>query len=435
MILATWYKENLKSSLLSKIYVNQNKTQGVDVKDKDHAQKIYNKYVEAFKNGVYDYIQEDYDPASQQIVPRKYFSGGAAFQEVAVRDDQARGEEVWEITQERKHLQLMVGIKSDNEEVNQVFNQDVDWVEEELADASMLGNVDVPQEMIAILEAIYREEHPDGKPSSLLKGQSIEAFMKRYRNYPKRTLIGVLKQVTYALDEAELEVDRKKTADLVAFLDFSRSIAMEMSKLFEMMFIELMKTGDIELIYQMFKAANDQFMSANPAIRSFSKSYYRSLVALTYRNPVAMLREFMKQGGSFGDSSYYTVDVIVEFLEFLQSINSVQFANDQLKRYLEDTLDGLSLQEEWTSVEDSDQSLLLELIIKQLFRREGHDMLTLNAARGSIYIRKSDRHLYFVKQYEPAFSAEEIEEIEVAEESEEPEQFEFFVYFQLRELI
>ena len=33
-------------------------------------------YLEAFKKGVYDYIKEDYDPATQEIIPRKYFSGG-----------------------------------------------------------------------------------------------------------------------------------------------------------------------------------------------------------------------------------------------------------------------------------------------------------------------------------------------------------------------
>ena len=76
MILATWYKNNLKESLLGKVYVNQNKTNGIEVEDKEMANKIYNQYVEAFKKGVYNYIKEDYDPSTQQIIPRKYFSGG-----------------------------------------------------------------------------------------------------------------------------------------------------------------------------------------------------------------------------------------------------------------------------------------------------------------------------------------------------------------------
>jgi len=79
MILATWYKNNLKESLLGKVYVNQNKVEGVDVDDKEIKNKIYNRYVEAFKKGVYDYIKEDYDSETQQIIPRKYFSGGEDF--------------------------------------------------------------------------------------------------------------------------------------------------------------------------------------------------------------------------------------------------------------------------------------------------------------------------------------------------------------------
>ncbi len=76
LILATWFKMNLKESLLGKIYVDQNKILGVDVKDRNVKDKIYQQYLEAFKKGVYDYIREDLDPGTQQIIPRKYFSGG-----------------------------------------------------------------------------------------------------------------------------------------------------------------------------------------------------------------------------------------------------------------------------------------------------------------------------------------------------------------------
>ena len=79
LILATWFKRNLKNSILGTKYVNQNKVEGVDIEDKNAKQKIYDKYLEALKKGSYDYIKEDYDPATQQIVPRKYFSGGAKF--------------------------------------------------------------------------------------------------------------------------------------------------------------------------------------------------------------------------------------------------------------------------------------------------------------------------------------------------------------------
>lgn len=84
LILATWYKKNLKKSLLGEVYVNQNKVNGVEIDDKDVKHKIYNQYVEAFKKGVYDEVKEEYDAATQEVIPRRYFSGGAALEQVEV---------------------------------------------------------------------------------------------------------------------------------------------------------------------------------------------------------------------------------------------------------------------------------------------------------------------------------------------------------------
>ncbi len=76
LILATWYKQNLKESLLGQIYVDKGKTGGLTVQDEETSQKIYNRYIEAFQKGVHNFIKEDYDPVTKQIIPRKYFSGG-----------------------------------------------------------------------------------------------------------------------------------------------------------------------------------------------------------------------------------------------------------------------------------------------------------------------------------------------------------------------
>lgn len=76
LILATWYKRTLKESLLGKIYVDQNKVTGVDVEDKAIKERIYEQYVEAYRKGVYNFVQEEFDPIMQTVIPRKYFSGG-----------------------------------------------------------------------------------------------------------------------------------------------------------------------------------------------------------------------------------------------------------------------------------------------------------------------------------------------------------------------
>ncbi|MBF0387436.1 MAG: hypothetical protein HQL20_06225 [Candidatus Omnitrophica bacterium] len=76
MLLATWYKRTLKESVFGRVYVDQAKTRGVDNEDKSINQRIYDRYLEAFKKGIYNYIKEEVDPVSQVVVPRKYFSGG-----------------------------------------------------------------------------------------------------------------------------------------------------------------------------------------------------------------------------------------------------------------------------------------------------------------------------------------------------------------------
>jgi hypothetical protein len=77
MLLATWYKRTLKESILGRVYADQSKVQGID-QDPAINQAIYNKYVEAFKKGVFNMIKEDTDRYTREVLPRKYFSGGFA---------------------------------------------------------------------------------------------------------------------------------------------------------------------------------------------------------------------------------------------------------------------------------------------------------------------------------------------------------------------
>ncbi len=76
LILATWYKKNLKQSFFAKTYVDQHKTGGIEIPDEDVDLKIYNQYMEALQVGVFSLIKEEVDPVTQEIFPRKYFSGG-----------------------------------------------------------------------------------------------------------------------------------------------------------------------------------------------------------------------------------------------------------------------------------------------------------------------------------------------------------------------
>ncbi|MBF0594709.1 MAG: hypothetical protein HQL22_07060 [Candidatus Omnitrophica bacterium] len=75
MILATWYKRTLKESILGKLYADQGKVRGID-QDPRMNQIIYDQYVQAFKKGVFNMIKEDVDHYTQEVIPRRYFSGG-----------------------------------------------------------------------------------------------------------------------------------------------------------------------------------------------------------------------------------------------------------------------------------------------------------------------------------------------------------------------
>ncbi len=87
VILASWYKANLKESLLGQIYIDQNKIEGINDNAPATNQAIYDQYLEAFKAGVYNYVKEEYDPAAQQMVAQKYFSGGIANDFAAMVDN------------------------------------------------------------------------------------------------------------------------------------------------------------------------------------------------------------------------------------------------------------------------------------------------------------------------------------------------------------
>lgn len=76
LILAKWYKETVKRSVLSDLYVDQAKVAGVALEDHAFKQTIYDQYMRAYQKGVFNFIKEDYDAVSQQMIPRKYFSGG-----------------------------------------------------------------------------------------------------------------------------------------------------------------------------------------------------------------------------------------------------------------------------------------------------------------------------------------------------------------------
>jgi len=76
LILATWYKKKIKDSILERVYADKSKVAGVNTGDPNEKQRIYERYLQAFKKGVFNYIRDQQDSVTLEIVPKKYFSGG-----------------------------------------------------------------------------------------------------------------------------------------------------------------------------------------------------------------------------------------------------------------------------------------------------------------------------------------------------------------------
>jgi len=80
LILAAWYKKKIKDSILSQVYMDKDKIAGVNSDDPQETKQIYQRYLQAFKKGVFNYIKEEALPGmpgtEQGKFPRKYFSGG-----------------------------------------------------------------------------------------------------------------------------------------------------------------------------------------------------------------------------------------------------------------------------------------------------------------------------------------------------------------------
>jgi len=85
-LLAAWFKKKLKDSAY-KYYIDQGKVKGIDLKDKNVKENIYNLYVDAFKKGAYDYIKKEH--TQNKISKRRYFSGGVIEKDegTIVKDD------------------------------------------------------------------------------------------------------------------------------------------------------------------------------------------------------------------------------------------------------------------------------------------------------------------------------------------------------------
>jgi len=100
IILAVWFKDKIHKAFLNRAgtgtcpydnYFGKNKIKGADCNDPKIKEKIYNEYVKAFNQGVYNIIKKEFvgangrSPVGAKIIKRQYFSGGERLTEKAIR--------------------------------------------------------------------------------------------------------------------------------------------------------------------------------------------------------------------------------------------------------------------------------------------------------------------------------------------------------------
>ena len=85
LILAKWYKETIQNGLIDALYTDKKKIMGIDLTDPAVKEKIYARYVQAYKKGVFNYIKEQ-AILPNQVLPVKYFSGGTNMAMTVYRD-------------------------------------------------------------------------------------------------------------------------------------------------------------------------------------------------------------------------------------------------------------------------------------------------------------------------------------------------------------
>ncbi len=88
LVVAAWFKKSMSFPVekeaglrhtLAARYIDRQLTGGIEHGEKNASRKIWERYVEAFQKGVFDFIQEEEGLHSGEIIPRKYFSGGVNY--------------------------------------------------------------------------------------------------------------------------------------------------------------------------------------------------------------------------------------------------------------------------------------------------------------------------------------------------------------------
>ncbi|MBF0122515.1 MAG: radical SAM protein [Candidatus Omnitrophica bacterium] len=225
MVLATWFKRNLRETLLGKTYVEKNKVNGIKADDLAAKEKIYQQYLKAVKVGVFNFIKEEYDDNSKEVVPRKYFSGGYDY-----NPDIVKGRRVSE-----KAMMIGAGEAVTGKTiVAQVFNVPLrsteGWRETlnenglgaEPEFKSLSADVSAPDALLAVIRQLERSDAGVIRKSTDDDGNTIYSVSESVRLSPsgqiiERLILGLSFSEALAACFVTTDAQEKKTSIIVGF--------------------------------------------------------------------------------------------------------------------------------------------------------------------------------------------------------------------------
>ena len=194
MILATWYKNNLKETLLNQVYANKDKIRGVETADKAIKEKIYEQYLKAYKKGVFNLIKDEAGPSTGQPTPKKYFSGGLT--ELAMANVVPSGHvdvsSFTEASQKGSFFDAQIVLKPQGADAAMYIKIPVDWAGDIVFQIKHLPqlNPDIAIEYAHEFLAFMKERYPEEFSSAL----------EHARRYGKDGLVIAVRDLFIALN-------------------------------------------------------------------------------------------------------------------------------------------------------------------------------------------------------------------------------------------
>ena len=260
LILAKWYKETVKNSLLSQVYVDQNKTAGVETDDPALKDKIYAQYMEAYKKGVFNYIKEDYvamesqqddtatprapargqamdfqqkstatpyapaegDRLPKKTIPRKYFSGGEQLTNITLK--KSSSPIVGDGFEGKGHKASVVLVTPQKDGVYTEQGSERSKEPRRSASSPVANNRLIP-EYKSVIEFMdnyldWRRAHPDHKLLMLIRhgesGSNLFEYRQTYDRFSPPTMRGVKQSKALAefFAQREISFDSFVSSDL-----------------------------------------------------------------------------------------------------------------------------------------------------------------------------------------------------------------------------